>query len=136
MRTIGAACILLLALSVSAEARKHHRLHAASFPQALGAGLAHMIGAPAGNNARPGRWCGWQMRQWFGGGPELNLAANWARVGRASFAHVGAIVVWPHHVGVITGRSGNAWIVKSGNDGHTVRERPRSLAGAIAFRDL
>jgi hypothetical protein len=43
-------------------------------------------------------------------------------------------VVWRHHVGIITGRSGGQWIVKSGNDGHTVRERPRSVSGAIAFR--
>jgi hypothetical protein len=42
--------------------------------------------------------------------------------------------VWRHHVGIITGRSGNQWIVKSGNDGNTVRERPRSISGAIAFR--
>jgi len=27
-------------------------------------------------------------------------------------------------------------VVKSGNDGHAVRERPRSIAGAIAFRRL
>jgi hypothetical protein len=45
------------------------------------------------------------------------------------------MVVWSHHVGMITGRTANGqWIVKSGNDGHRVRERPRSIAGAIAFR--
>jgi hypothetical protein len=45
------------------------------------------------------------------------------------------MVVWSHHVGMITGRTSDGqWIVKSGNDGHGVRERPRSLAGAIAFR--
>jgi hypothetical protein len=43
-------------------------------------------------------------------------------------------VVWRHHVGIITGRVGRQWIIKSGNDGHAVRERPRSIAGAIAFR--
>jgi hypothetical protein len=42
--------------------------------------------------------------------------------------------VWRHHVGIITGREGSGWIIKSGNDGHTVRERVRSISGAIAFR--
>jgi hypothetical protein len=91
--------------------------------------------AHAASNARPRAWCGWQMRQWLGGGPELNLARNWARFGSPSGPAIGAIVVWPHHVGIITGRTGSGmWIVKSGNDGHRVRERARSVAGAIAFR--
>lgn len=86
--------------------------------------------------AKPGRWCGWWMRTQFGGGPEFNLAKNWARRGSsAGGPTVGAVVVWPHHVGVITGKaSGGRWIVKSGNDGGRVRERARSLGGAIAFR--
>ena len=66
----------------------------------------------------------------------LWLARNWASVGRAASAQVGAVVVWSHHVGIITGRSGSQFIVKSGNDGHRVRERPRSVARAIAFRVL
>lgn len=69
-------------------------------------------------------------------GPEFNLARNWARFGQRVFGPaVGAIVVWRHHVGRIVGReSSGKWIVNSGNDGHAVRTRPRSLAGAIAFR--
>jgi len=87
------------------------------------------------DNSRPAAWCGWYMRQLKGGGPELNLARNWAKVGHAVSAQIGAIVVWVHHVGLITGKAANGqWIVKSGNDGHAVRERPRSLSGAIAFR--
>jgi hypothetical protein len=88
---------------------------------------------------RPSAWCGWQMRQWFpgAGGSELNLARNWVNVGRAVSPQVGAIVVWSHHVGYITGKaSDGGWIVKSGNDGHMVRERERSVTGAIAFRML
>ena len=85
-----------------------------------------------GTGARPSRWCGWWMRTQKGGGPELNLARNWARWGRASGPQVGAVVVWSHHVGMITGRSASGqWIVKSGNDGGRVRERPRSVAGAV-----
>ena len=67
----------------------------------------------------------------------LWLARNWASVGRnAGGPRVGAIVVWRNHVGIITGRAGSQWIVKSGNDGNAVRERPRSIAGAIAFRGV
>lgn len=86
---------------------------------------------------RPDKWCGWFMRTIFGGGPEYNLARNWENRGRPSGPQVGAVVVWPHHVGVITGKSSDGqWIVKSGNDSNAVRERPRSVAGAIAFRVL
>ena len=85
-----------------------------------------------GNAGRPARWCGWWMRSQLGGGPELNLARNWASWGRPSSPQVGAVVVWSHHVGLITGRAANGqWIVKSGNDGGRVRERPRSVAGAV-----
>ncbi|RUO97453.1 hypothetical protein [Hyphomicrobium sp.] len=81
---------------------------------------------------RPRAWCGWWMRTQLGGGPEYNLAANWRHYGRPSGPRVGAVVVWPHHVGMITGRSANGqWIVKSGNDGNAVRERPMSVAGAV-----
>ena len=86
-----------------------------------------------GVGPRPGAWCGWYMRTQRGGGPELNLAANWMHWGSAaSGPQVGAVVVWPHHVGEITGRSADGqWIVKSGNDSGRVRERPRSVSGAV-----
>jgi len=68
-------------------------------------------------------------------GPQYNLARSWAHYGsNAGGPSVGAIVVWRHHVGTIVGRENGQWIVRSGNDGHAVRTRPRSLAGAIAFR--
>ena len=48
---------------------------------------------------------------------------------------IGVVVVWPHHVGIITGQAPNGeWLVHSGNDGGAVRTRARSLRGAIAFR--
>ena len=88
--------------------------------------------AARGVGAKPSRWCGWWMRTQKGGGPELNLAHNWAHWGRPSGPQIGAVVVWSHHVGMITGRSASGeWIVKSGNDGGRVRERPRSVAGAV-----
>ena len=81
---------------------------------------------------RPRRWCGWWMRTQLGGGRQFNVAWNWRKYGRPTRPRVGAVVVWRHHVGIITGRAANGKrIVKSGNDGGRVRERPRSVAGAL-----
>jgi hypothetical protein len=65
-----------------------------------------------------------------------NLARRWASYGSpASSDCVNCIAVWPHHVGIVTGRPGPGTIVlKSGNDGHAVRERERSTRGIIAYR--
>jgi hypothetical protein len=125
MRIFMAATALLCVLGSSAEARSghHHRLHFA--------GGRHYAG-------RPGAWCGWYMRSQVGAdpGPNYNLARSWAHYGsNAGGPSVGAIVVWRHHVGKIVGQENGQWIVQSGNDGHAVRTRPRSLAGAIAFRN-
>jgi len=92
------------------------------------------IGAHIGG--RPAAWCGWEMRQLVSGdpGPAFNLARNWAHWGQAGPAGVGAVVVWSHHVGKIVGQEGGAWVIESGNDGHRVRTRPLSIAGAIAIR--
>jgi hypothetical protein len=96
----------------------------------------HSVEDSGNVGSRPSAWCGWYMRTRHGGGPEYNLAANWAHRGSASGPHVGAIVVWPHHVGEITGQTSDGqWIVLSGNDSHTVRERARSVAGAV-FRSI
>jgi hypothetical protein len=85
---------------------------------------------------RPAAWCGWEMRQLVGSdpGPSFNLARNWAHWGRPGPVGVGAVVVWPHHVGKIVGQENGEWVVESGNDGHALRTRPRSIAGAIAVR--
>jgi hypothetical protein len=89
-----------------------------------------------GNDVRPRAWCGWWMRQQIGVADRtFNLARAWARFGTdAHGPAVGAIVVWRHHVGIITGRTDSGWVVKSGNDGRAVRERERSLRGVIAYR--
>ncbi len=85
-----------------------------------------------GVGKRPRKWCGWWMRTQLGGGPHLNVAWNWSKYGSPSGPQVGAVVVWRHHVGIITGRAANGkWIVKSGNDGGRVRERARSVKGAV-----
>jgi hypothetical protein len=90
----------------------------------------------AGRGSRPRAWCGWEMRQLVGSDPgsSYNLARNWAHWGHAGPVGVGAVVVWPHHVGKIVGQEDGQWVIESGNDGHRVRTRPRSIAGAIAIR--
>ena len=90
------------------------------------------------SGGRPSAWCGWYMRSQVGAdpGPQYNLARSWAHYGsNAGGPSVGTIVVWSHHVGKIVGQENGQWIVECGNDGHAVRTRPRSLAGAIAFRN-
>ncbi len=102
---------------------------------ALTMGLLALSGADVAQarDGRPSQWCGWWMRTQLGGGPEYNRADNWMHWGsRASGPQVGAVVVWPHHVGIITGQTASGkWIVKSGNDGGAVRERARSVSGAV-----
>jgi len=112
-----AATALLCVFATTTEARTHHS-HA--------------------HSGRPAAWCGWYMRTQVGAdpGPQYYLARSWARYGsNAGGPSVGAIVVWPHHVGKIVGQENGQWIVQSGNDGRGVRTRARSLAGAIAFRN-
>ena len=113
-----------LAGTSSAEARRHHQSDD---------GERHASRRERGSEeGRPSQWCGWWMRTQKGGGADMNLAANWRGWGRSSGPQVGAVVVWPHHVGMITGRASNGrWIVKSGNDGGAVRERARSVNGAV-----
>ena len=88
------------------------------------------------SGGRPHAWCGWYMRQRKGiADASYNLAANWAHYGHSVSPQPGAVVVWRHHVGELVSQvSGSIWMVHSGNDGHAVRTRARSIAGAIAIR--
>jgi hypothetical protein len=133
LRTVLAVTALLCLVGSNAEARpRHHHHHHHSARHHGG----HHHYAQLGG--RPRAWCGWYMRSQVGSdpGPSYNLARSWASYGsNAGGPQVGAIVVWRHHVGKIVGRENGQWIVQSGNDGHAVRTRPRSLAGAIAFRN-
>jgi hypothetical protein len=136
--------ILIIALLFTASpayahhhGRHHHHKHqhavvAHSFQEGLGYGLLHQLDSIG---PRPSRWCGWEMRRELGvRDPAYNLARNWVHYGAPTYPHVGVIVVWPHHVGRIVGGEPGAWVVHSGNDGHAVRDRVRSVGGAIAFR--
>jgi len=85
-----------------------------------------------GVGPRPRRWCGWWMRKQKGGGPQFNVAWNWRKYGRSTTPRIGAVVVWRHHVSMITGRTADGrWITTGGNESGRVRTRARSLKGAI-----
>ena len=152
MKRLGVALVVGL-LSTQAQAHHHsqthhhfrhvpharhsrHRLpHAALTRPAVF--LGRLAAGHFSSDARPVAWCGWYMRHLMGvTDAAYNLARNWTRFGRdAHGPGVGVVVVFPHHVGLIVGHGrGGLWVVKSGNDGHAIRERERSLAGAIAFR--
>jgi hypothetical protein len=144
--TLAAAVVAALTFVQSAQARELYRQHRMTLPPRY-FDTALALFAPsdaaawpnmlqAGRGGRPRAWCGWQMRQLVGGdpGPEFNLARNWESWGRAGPAGVGAVVVWPHHVGKIVGQENGMWIIQSGNDGNRVRTRPLPISGAIAIR--
>jgi hypothetical protein len=133
----------------SAQARGHHNRggHHAVYDRVhrthIGSHMSHRFARHHGvrlvrTGARPRAWCGWWLDQHLGtNNRSLWLARNWASVGsNAGQPGVGVVVVWRHHVGIITGQVGSQWVVKSGNDGHGVRERVRSITGAIAFRHV
>jgi hypothetical protein len=91
----------------------------------------HSTPQASGVGPRPAQWCGWYMRTQKGGSAAYNLASSWRNYGSPAAPQVGAVVVWPHHVGMIVGQApGGQWIIRSGNDSGAVRDRPRSLAGA------
>jgi hypothetical protein len=137
--TVAAAAIVMFAQSASAwehhysHHRYHHHMAASRGVSWRESGVTEYRGRDGG---RPAAWCGWQMRRLVGAdpGPSFNLARNWAHWGRPGPAGVGAVVVWSHHVGKIVGRENGQWVVESGNDGHALRTRPRSITGAIAIR--
>lgn len=130
----------ILGEEISRKPLRHRHFRHDSTREEISPGLRRVLAEGAGravNWIKPPAWCGWFMRHEFGvANPAANVARWWAGYGRPAHGpHVGAIVVWRHHVGRITGRTADGrWIIKSGNDGHRVRERPRSVAGAIAFR--
>lgn len=146
---LATAAVSLSLTATEASAHSVHQHHA--YPRQRGhhASYRHGPGDYGGSvygsnvaaaRARGMAWCGAEMADELGihgkQGRELWLARNWTHVGTATSAHVGAVVVWRHHVGRIVGQENGRWVVRSGNDGGGVRSRARSLAGAIAIRDV
>src|SRR3954471_20439487 len=61
---------------------------------------------PSAADARPRNWCGSYLSKYLGlHNSRLARAREWAHVGHnAGGPGIGVVVVWPHHVGIITGR--------------------------------
>lgn len=151
MRLWIVAVALLLSFSSAQAAPRHHHHHrhhhvvriARHHAQFDHIGDVFVHAAQQVSESRPADcygipWCGCYMRHIMGVADRAyNLARNWAHYGVAARGpRIGVIVVWRHHVGRIEGYDSirREWVVNSGNDGHRIRTRPRSLAGAIAFR--
>jgi hypothetical protein len=150
--TVAFAAVTVFAQAAQAREHHHHRYHHVARSHRHGSVMEasyrhHGFGfegssystsmhLSGGVGPRPAAWCGWAMRQMVGGdpGPSYNLARNWSHWGHAGPAGIGAVVVWPHHVGKIVGQQNGEWVIESGNDGHALRSRARSIAGAIAIR--
>lgn len=86
----------------------------------------------------PHAWCGCWLGKRLGlHDRSLWLARNWSRVGQSlDGPRKNAVVVWRHHVGLVIGVQPGKIMVLSGNDGHRVRARWRSMRGVIAWRDV
>jgi uncharacterized protein (TIGR02594 family) len=68
-------------------------------------------------------------------GTGSDAAISFARWGKPSGPVRGAIMVMPHHVGVVTGSCGPGSVrLLSGNHGHRVGEGCYSIRRAVAFR--
>jgi hypothetical protein len=155
LTTLTVAFAALTVCAQTAQAHEHHHrgyhvahysrghrglmMDAGSTPQGYGFQTSQYDGTTrmsGGAGPRPAAWCGWAMRQLVGSDPgtSYNLARNWTHWGRSGPAGVGAVVVWAHHVGKIVGQQNGEWVIESGNDGHALRSRARSIAGAIAIR--
>src|SRR5690242_8820380 len=124
--TLTVAATAMVIFVQSAQAREHHHGHrhhhslvaSRSTPvkvRSRSRGLFAFAAANLPSNstayrgrdqARPAAWCGWEMRRLVGAdpGPSFNLARNWAHWGRPGRPGIGAVVVWPHHVGKIVGQ--------------------------------
>jgi hypothetical protein len=141
---LATAAVSLSITATEASAHSAHQHHA--YARRGSAHSAHYGERSfSGSNVAAARgrgmaWCGAEMADELGihgqQGRQLWIARNWAHVGAPTAAHVGAVVVWSHHVGRIVGQENGQWVVRSGNDGGGVRSRTRSLAGAIAIRDV
>jgi hypothetical protein len=102
--------------------------------------IAGMLAADAheGYGPRPHAWCGWEMRHLVNSDPgkDYNKASNWAHWGHPAWGPApGVIGVMRHHVFKVEDVIGRGIVLAiSGNDGHQVRTRRRSVRGVIAWR--
>ena len=87
---------------------------------------------------RRGPWCGFAMNAFAreAGMPTIGSgrAIDWRSYGRPTGARAGAIAVFPHHVGIVTGVVGNKVQIISGNHGGRVGLGLYSMSRVVAFR--
>jgi uncharacterized protein (TIGR02594 family) len=117
-------------------------LFAPSLPAAAGS-LVSMMSADAGKgrpSGCPNAWCACYLEHVLkkAGLPTLGsfAARDFAKYGkRAKAGQVGAIMVMPHHVGVVAGKCPDGRIrLVSGNHGHKVGIGCYAAGKAIAWR--
>lgn len=137
MKKLATAFAITLIATTAAQARGHrHHHHHRHYMNIRYDGPVHARGSNvAAARARGLPWCGAFAADYFGlprnyHGLNLWQAREWRGVGHPSSPHIGAIAVWPHHVGIIVAGGPGHWVIESGNDGHAVRRRERSIAGA------
>jgi hypothetical protein len=85
-------------------------------------------------------WCADALRAWLRKSGHSTAgtdhrAISFARYGRATSPHVGAVAVLKHHVGIVAGFTRGRLILLSGNHGHRVALGAYPRGRIIAFRD-
>lgn len=155
------AVALIGALTVGAFARSHHKhkhhrihhhrvVHHVKKPHAppvpyygfSGSSLVNAMARDLGSNPTGWAhvWCGFYLGQvaqrvGYRPPPGYYAARNWVRFGVPTGPEAGAVMVFPHHVGVIVRNLGNGLVVlRSGNHGHRVADGVYPVRRAIAFR--
>lgn len=159
MRAILASLAVVSALAIAAplaegRPRSHHMAAAAPVAadtfsarwwQEAPSNLVASMGRHLGGNPTGWRraWCGQYLgmiarQNGLQPPPGYQLARNWARAGRdAGGPKPGAIMVMPHHVGVvIKPLGGGRVLVRSGNHGRRVADGVYLTRRAIAWRQL
>lgn len=86
------------------------------------------------------RWCGAAMSDWAtaatGRRYRIFRAIDWSRVGRPTTAHVGAVAVLRHHVGVVAEVTANGVVLLSGNHQKRVGYGVYPTSSVIAYREV
>ena len=148
MKRIVLSAALFVGASTAASA-KHHRHHRPHHRHASMDG-AHAVSTPllkvASRNLGGGNftgfrgpWCAAAVGKWLHAAGYSRLsslrAVDYRHYGRATSAHVGAIAVMPHHVGIVAGFARGGVLLLSGNHSHRVGMSLYAMRRFIAFRE-
>ena len=119
MRLIAALIALLVCSPALGHPRHFHHLHQPDRPQVVSSELVARARAYNGMTAgqiglRRSQWCAAFLRHLGVGGKVDDRAISFAALRHVS-PQVGAIAVYRHHVGIVTGFDGHYPILISGN---------------------